>query len=75
MSGIAALGIGATVLLQLLAEHLQPTTGGFLGWAARLDLGNVGYPLVALFLTTWLNSLAIWRLGKIEQRWQPAGEG
>ncbi|WNB84723.1 HoxN/HupN/NixA family nickel/cobalt transporter [Cellulomonas sp. ATA003] len=71
LSVIAALGIGATVLLQLLAEHLQPT-GGLLGWIAGLDLGNVGYAFVALFIGTWLISLAIWRLGRVEQRWRTA---
>ncbi|PFG45070.1 high-affinity nickel-transport protein [Georgenia soli] len=71
LSVIAALGIGVTVLLQLLAEHLEPT-GGFLGWAAGLDMGSVGYALVALFLTAWLVSLAIWRLGRIEDRWTAA---
>ncbi|WP_425554633.1 HoxN/HupN/NixA family nickel/cobalt transporter, partial [Georgenia daeguensis] len=71
LSVIAALGIGVTVLLQLLAEHLEPT-GGFLGWAAGLDMGGVGYALVGLFVTAWLVSLAIWRLGRIEDRWTAA---
>ncbi len=74
LSVIAALGIGATVLLQLLAEHLQPT-GGLLGWVAGLDMGNVGYALVALFVGAWLISLVVWRLGRVEQRWQGANIG
>ena len=31
------------------------------------------YLVVALFTVTWLVSVAIWRLGRIEQRWAPAG--
>lgn len=74
LSVIAALGIGTAVLLELLAEHREPT-GGLLGWAAALDMGTVGYALVALLLTAWGVSLAIWRFGNIEQRWQPGADG
>jgi high-affinity nickel-transport protein len=29
----------------------------------------VGFLLVGLFLATWLVSLALWRYGRIEERW------
>ena len=70
LSVVAALGIGSVVLLQLLAELFEPT-GGVLGWAAGLDLGSVGYALVAVFVGAWLLSLAVWRLGRVEERWAP----
>ncbi|GAA4288081.1 HoxN/HupN/NixA family nickel/cobalt transporter [Georgenia daeguensis] len=72
LSVVAALGIGSVVLLQLLAEHLRPD-GGVLGWAAGLDLGSVGYALVAVFVGAWLLSLAVWRLGRVEERWGAPG--
>ncbi|WP_248257480.1 HoxN/HupN/NixA family nickel/cobalt transporter [Georgenia sp. EYE_87] len=72
LSVVAALGIGSVVLLQLLAEHVEPT-GGVLGWAAGLDLGSVGYALVAVFVGAWLLSLAVWRLGRVEERWGAPG--
>ncbi|WP_448072443.1 HoxN/HupN/NixA family nickel/cobalt transporter [Georgenia yuyongxinii] len=73
LSVIAALGIGVALLIQLLAEHLRPT-GGPLGWVAALDMGIVGYGLVGLLAGTWLISLAVWRLGRVEQRWQGSME-
>ncbi|MFH5821001.1 HoxN/HupN/NixA family nickel/cobalt transporter [Georgenia sp. AZ-5] len=69
LSVLAALGVGSVVLLQLLAEHVRPT-GGLLGEVAALDLGNVGYVLVGLFVATWLVSIAVWRWGRLEDRWQ-----
>jgi high-affinity nickel-transport protein len=29
----------------------------------------VGYGIVALFVLTWVVALAVWRFGRIEQRW------
>lgn len=72
LSVVAALGIGTVVLLQLLAEHLDPAVG-VLGWAARLDLGGVGYAMVGVFLGAWVLSAAVWRFGRIEQRWETPG--
>jgi high-affinity nickel-transport protein len=34
-----------------------------------LDLNYVGYGIVALFVLTWVVALAVWRFGRIEQRW------
>jgi high-affinity nickel-transport protein len=36
---------------------------------AAVDLNHVGYAIVALFVVTWLAALAVWRYGRIEQRW------
>lgn len=61
------------VLLELLAEHVDDADV-LLGWVAGVDMGHVGLALVAVFVTVWLVSLAIWRLGRIEDRWQaPTG--
>ena len=51
----------------------------FRGVADRIgaiDLEYVGYAVVALFVVTWLLAVAIWRFGRIEQRWdrRPAAE-
>jgi high-affinity nickel-transport protein len=37
---------------------------------ADLDLNSVGFVIVGLFVLTWLVALAVWRLGRIEQRWE-----
>jgi nickel/cobalt transporter (NiCoT) family protein len=78
LSVAVALVIGLIELLGLLATELGVTTGP-LAWFAAIDLGNVGYVLVAVFVATWLIALAVWRFGHIEQRWtterQPASSG
>ena len=68
LSVVVALGIGVIELLQLLAEKLDATTG-VLGWISELDLNVVGYVIVGLFVVTWLVALAVWRFGRIEERW------
>jgi high-affinity nickel-transport protein len=60
LSVAVALGIGSLELLSALG-------------VAEIDLGAVGYLVVALFVVTWLASVAVWRFGRIEQRWAPAG--
>jgi len=29
----------------------------------------IGFVIVAMFVATWVIALAIWRLGRIEERW------
>lgn len=68
LSVVAALGIGTVVLGQLVAETLD-VDGGPLGAVAALDMTYVGYGLVATFVLVWLVSVAVWRFGRIEERW------
>jgi high-affinity nickel-transport protein len=44
---------------------------GPLVWLASLDLEWVGFVIVGLFLVTWAGAVAVWRYGRIEQRWTP----
>jgi high-affinity nickel-transport protein len=74
LSVAVALVIGLLVLAGLLVErfdlHLAP-----LVWLASLDLEFVGFAVVGLFLGAWGIAVAVWRFGRIEQRWSvdPAG--
>ncbi|MCP2168081.1 Nickel transporter NicT [Goodfellowiella coeruleoviolacea] len=68
LSVAVALGIGLVELLGLLGEELGVESGP-LAWAAALDLNYVGYAIVGLFIPVWLIALAVWRFGRIEQRW------
>jgi high-affinity nickel-transport protein len=68
LSVAVALVIGTVELVGILAEKLS-LDGGLLGWIAGLDLNHVGYAIVALFVSTWLVALAVWRWGRIEERW------
>jgi high-affinity nickel-transport protein len=39
---------------------------------SSLDLNYVGYAIAAVFVLTWLLALAIWHVGRIEERWSDA---
>lgn len=71
LSVVAALGVGTLVLLQLAAERAAGE-GGVLRWAAGIETANLGYTMAALLVGTWLVSLAVWRWGRIEERWTRA---
>src|SRR5207302_1335679 len=58
-------------LLSVLADKLS-LHGGAWDWVANLDLNLVGYGLVGLFVLTWAIAVAIWRFGRIEERWSGA---
>ena len=68
LSVAVALIIGTVELVSILADKLSITTGP-VAWVASLDLNHVGFVIVGLFVITWVVSLAIWKLGRIEDRW------
>lgn len=77
LSVAVALVIGLIELLGLLATELDVTTGP-LAWFASIDLNHVGYAVAIVFVVTWLIALAVWRFGRIEERWaarQPVSSG
>ena len=69
LSVAVALGIGLIELVGLLATKLDITTGP-LAAVAAIDLNSVGFWIVGLFVATWVVALAVWRFGRIEQRWE-----
>jgi high-affinity nickel-transport protein len=74
LSVLVALLIGTIEILSIVQAELN-LTGPFWGLIASLDLGAIGYLIVGLFVATWLASYAVWRLGRIEERWQlPSAE-
>jgi nickel/cobalt transporter (NiCoT) family protein len=68
LSVLVAVVIGGAELLSLLADKLG-LAGGFWAWLAGLDLNYLGYGIVGLFVLTWLVALAVWRYGRIEEKW------
>ncbi len=68
LSVAVAILIGGIELLSVLAEKLS-LTGGLWDFVSNLDLSVVGYAVVALFVLTWALALAVWRFGRIEERW------
>jgi len=68
LSVAVALLVGTVELLAVLADKLG-LSGGVWSLASSLDLNLVGYAIVGLFVVTWACSLAVWRFGRIEERW------
>jgi nickel/cobalt transporter (NiCoT) family protein len=70
LSVTVALVIGLLVLTGLVVDRLE-LQAGILVWIASLDLEFVGFAVVGLFAVTWAIAVAVWRLGRIEERWMP----
>ena len=68
LSVVVALVIGGVELLSVLADKLA-LTGQPWAFVSALDLNDVGYAIVALFVLTWVVALAVWHLGHIEEKW------
>jgi len=68
LSVAIALLIGGIQLIGLLVDRLRIKSGP-LAWIGTLDLGSVGFALVAVFLGIWLIAACYWRFGRVEQRW------
>jgi nickel/cobalt transporter (NiCoT) family protein len=69
LSVFVAVFIGAIELLGLLAKNGTLRGPGW-SWLANFNINTAGFVIVAVFAVTWAVALAIWRFGKIEQRWQ-----
>jgi high-affinity nickel-transport protein len=65
---IVALMIGTIELLQVIISMVR-LRGGFFDFIAGLDFGILGYLIVGLFLLAWGSSVAIWKFGRLEQRY------
>ena len=68
LSVAVALIIGGIEIISILADKFS-ITGGPLAWIAGLDLNQVGYAIVALFVLTWVVALLVWRFARIEEKW------
>jgi high-affinity nickel-transport protein len=68
LSVLVALAIGTIELGGLLAEQLE-LSGSFWAWWEGIDLNALGFLIVGMFLATWAIALAVWRFGRIEERW------
>ncbi len=68
LSIVVALIIGSVELLQVLIRMLH-LSGPFFDFVAGLDFGILGYVIVAIFLLTWGAAAAVWKFGRIEQRY------
>jgi high-affinity nickel-transport protein len=68
LSVAVALIIG-TIELTSIVTNQAGISSGPLAAIANLDLNDVGYAIVALFLLTWAVALTVWKYGRIEEKW------
>jgi high-affinity nickel-transport protein len=68
LSVAVALVIGTIELGGLVASQLR-LSGSFWTWFENININLLGFVIVAMFVATWVIALAIWRLGRIEERW------
>jgi len=68
LSVAVAMLIGMVELMSIVADRMG-LSGGAWDWVANVDLNKVGYAIVGLFVLTWLVALAIWKFGRIEEKW------
>ena len=68
LSVIVALGIGTVELLGLLGDQLG-LVGPLWGWVEGVSLGDLGVAVVVLFILTWIVAVAVWKFGRVENRW------
>ncbi len=69
ISVLVALVIGAIELDSVLADQLTVQSGPVAA-IASIPLDYAGYGIVALFVLSWAVALAVWKFGRIEERWQ-----
>ena len=62
---------GKIVSQPTLSRHLTRLgiTTGPLAAIASIDLGDLGYLVVGLFLFAWLAAVGVWKFAGLERRW------
>jgi high-affinity nickel-transport protein len=68
ISVAVALIIGTIELIGVLADQAKITSGP-LAAIADIPLDYAGYGIVGLFVVSWLIAIAVWRFGRIEEKW------
>ncbi len=71
LSVFVALFIGTVEVLGLVTSELD-LKGWFWQLMAGFNINTAGFFIVGLFAVTWAVALAVWRLGRVEDRWERA---
>src|SRR5450755_1971890 len=71
LSVFVAVFIGVIEVLGLLGQDGNLTGSGW-AWLENFNINTAGFVIVGVFVLTWTVALAIWRFGKIEQKWELA---
>jgi high-affinity nickel-transport protein len=71
LSVFVAFFVGTVEVLGLIGQETG-ASGGFWSFMAAFDLNKAGFVIVGVFVLTWIVALAVWRFGRIEQKWDLA---
>jgi high-affinity nickel-transport protein len=78
LSVAVALVIGTIELGGIVASQLN-AQGPFWAGLENININTLGFIIAGMFVVTWVLALAIWRFGRIEERWgmdqAPPGAG
>ncbi len=69
LSVAVALVIGTFELGGLAASQLH-LAGPVWSWLENVNINMLGFVIVVMFVITWAVALTVWRLGRIEERWE-----
>jgi nickel/cobalt transporter (NiCoT) family protein len=69
LSVFVALFVGAVEVLGLLAQELH-LGGPVWSVVAGFNINTAGFVIVGVFVLTWAVALAVWRFGRLEERWE-----
>ena len=72
ISIFVALVIGTIQIINVLASKTNIESLPGFKQIAEIDLGGIGFFIVASFVAAWLLSVAVWKIGKFEARY-PSG--
>jgi nickel/cobalt transporter (NiCoT) family protein len=67
---VVALVIGTVELIGLLGRELG-AEGSFWRWVSNVNINELGFIIVGLFVVTWAIALSVWHFAHIEDRWSP----
>ena len=68
LSVAVALIVGTVEVISIVATYFN-LRGGAWDFLTGLNLNTLGFVIVGMFVVVWIAAVAIWRFGKIEQRW------
>ncbi|MCU1656489.1 MAG: high-affinity nickel-transporter [Pseudonocardiales bacterium] len=68
LSVAVALLVGTIELVGVLHDQLH-TADPITTWISGLNLNNVGFMIVGLFVVVWAIAMAYWKIGHVERRW------
>ena len=66
---VAVAAVIGTIELGGLAASQLHLSGSFWNWFEDIDINMLGMVIVGMFVVTWAVSVSVWRIGRIEERW------